>query len=426
MAAVASNHRSEAPGGAETDQFAESGPSFTAVNGASTTPPAKSRSAPEPPKEAGDEPNPRPARPSSRQERQKSQSPSRQLHATSHVEREPSPAANPVGDRPSQTPHRRENSAESKNHYGSHPETPGSQPSRTANGSPKKRKRSYPDMAENPNGSAYHTHEMPPSSDRQRMYSTDNGRQPDMVSPIEPYARPEAYGRPDMGGPPDPYGRPEHVGHPDPYARPEHMHPSDPYPRPERVHQPELYPRPDRHPMVRNEYDSRGDPTLAPQREQPYYSEAGMVRDLQNYNAMPTRENYVSPEDEDENAQQYGDYGMNRSSQSAMDERKRRKRVFSNRTKTGCMTCRRRKKKCDEQHPECQYPHFIPCFCFRYAYPFSMLSITIIRDLDVLSFINFCHNPAISLPRFNTSQFVSSPFSHATIALVIYGITEYI
>ncbi|ODH49652.1 hypothetical protein GX48_04176 [Paracoccidioides brasiliensis] len=31
----------------------------------------------------------------------------------------------------------------------------------------------------------------------------------------------------------------------------------------------------------------------------------------------------------------------------------KRKRVFSNRTKTGCMTCRRRKKKCDEQHPSC-------------------------------------------------------------------------
>ena len=30
-----------------------------------------------------------------------------------------------------------------------------------------------------------------------------------------------------------------------------------------------------------------------------------------------------------------------------------RKRVFSNRTKTGCITCRRRKKKCDEGKPEC-------------------------------------------------------------------------
>lgn len=32
----------------------------------------------------------------------------------------------------------------------------------------------------------------------------------------------------------------------------------------------------------------------------------------------------------------------------------KRKRVFSNRTKTGCLTCRKRKKKCDEKHPECQ------------------------------------------------------------------------
>lgn len=35
----------------------------------------------------------------------------------------------------------------------------------------------------------------------------------------------------------------------------------------------------------------------------------------------------------------------------------KRKRVFSNRTKTGCMTCRRRKKKCDEQHPACECEH---------------------------------------------------------------------
>lgn len=33
---------------------------------------------------------------------------------------------------------------------------------------------------------------------------------------------------------------------------------------------------------------------------------------------------------------------------------KKRKRNFSNRTKTGCLTCRRRKKKCDEQKPECK------------------------------------------------------------------------
>ena len=38
----------------------------------------------------------------------------------------------------------------------------------------------------------------------------------------------------------------------------------------------------------------------------------------------------------------------------AMQVAPKRKRVFSNRTKTGCMTCRRRKKKCDEQHPACK------------------------------------------------------------------------
>jgi hypothetical protein len=33
---------------------------------------------------------------------------------------------------------------------------------------------------------------------------------------------------------------------------------------------------------------------------------------------------------------------------------KKRKRQFANRTKTGCGTCRRRKKKCDEAKPECR------------------------------------------------------------------------
>lgn len=33
---------------------------------------------------------------------------------------------------------------------------------------------------------------------------------------------------------------------------------------------------------------------------------------------------------------------------------KKRKRNFSNRTKTGCLTCRKRKKKCDEARPTCR------------------------------------------------------------------------
>ncbi|KAF9882361.1 bacterial transferase hexapeptide [Colletotrichum karsti] len=38
---------------------------------------------------------------------------------------------------------------------------------------------------------------------------------------------------------------------------------------------------------------------------------------------------------------------------SLQSDPKKRKRNFSNRTKTGCLTCRKRKKKCDEQKPEC-------------------------------------------------------------------------
>jgi hypothetical protein len=49
----------------------------------------------------------------------------------------------------------------------------------------------------------------------------------------------------------------------------------------------------------------------------------------------------------------YQTYSQDRS-QSAVQVGPKRKRVFSNRTKTGCMTCRRRKKKCDEQHPACK------------------------------------------------------------------------
>ena len=52
---------------------------------------------------------------------------------------------------------------------------------------------------------------------------------------------------------------------------------------------------------------------------------------------------------------QYGAYATGRSSQDAHQRMEKRKRIFSNRTKTGCMTCRKRKKKCDEAHPACKY-----------------------------------------------------------------------
>ncbi|ATY62767.1 C6 zinc finger domain-containing [Cordyceps militaris] len=46
-------------------------------------------------------------------------------------------------------------------------------------------------------------------------------------------------------------------------------------------------------------------------------------------------------------------YSEERSGTVVQHDPKKRKRNFSNRTKTGCLTCRRRKKKCDEAKPEC-------------------------------------------------------------------------
>lgn len=62
---------------------------------------------------------------------------------------------------------------------------------------------------------------------------------------------------------------------------------------------------------------------------------------------------------DDDSADQYGAYGTDRASQGAVQAGPKRKRVFSNRTKTGCMTCRKRKKKCDEAHPFCEFLQLI-------------------------------------------------------------------
>lgn len=350
MAAVASNHMPESFRGSNSDQFTESGPSFTAVNGtASPTPPMKTKANPEAQKEAADETGGRLPRPNSRQERANSPAPSRPSQSSSQQERGPSPGPNSSTDRavPASGPiantnsnansnnpklnvnptQRQETNDESKTHYvSSHSRTPSSQQSKTTTTSPQKRKRSITDDYDNLNSTpTYHSHALPNSPERQRMYGTENGRAHEL----------------DNGSPPTTYPPP-----------PEHGRP----------HPPELYPRPDRHQMARNDYDSRVDPNIAniAPAPRPYYSEARMAEALQrenrNYDAMGPRDQFASPDDDDDhNAQQYADYGTNRSSQSGMDmDRKRRKRVFSNRTKTGCMTCRRRKKKCDEQHPECK------------------------------------------------------------------------
>ena len=196
------------------------------------------------------------------------------------------------------------------------------QPSPGSSRSPPTRKRSFPEAFGDPNGHPYH---------REPTHQT-----PEALHPQN--------------------GHPEYdPRHSDPRARSQgpsnHLTPNHEYDQ-------------DRRRPLGSEYDPHAPPS------QPYYtqppahhddSEARLAEALQRENGHSSsnmaREGFTSPEDDDLRRAQYGEYSANRASLSgsaAEAERKRRKRVFSNRTKTGCMTCRKRKKKCDELHPECQ------------------------------------------------------------------------
>jgi acetyltransferase-like isoleucine patch superfamily enzyme len=62
----------------------------------------------------------------------------------------------------------------------------------------------------------------------------------------------------------------------------------------------------------------------------------------------------TSPDGDDRSMLYGSSYGSEHRQDSMLaHDPKKRKRNFSNRTKTGCLTCRKRKKKCDEQKPEC-------------------------------------------------------------------------
>lgn len=65
----------------------------------------------------------------------------------------------------------------------------------------------------------------------------------------------------------------------------------------------------------------------------------------------------TSPEGDDHSVTYSGPYTPEQRRDGVIQSHaKKRKRNFSNRTKTGCLTCRRRKKKCDESKPECECP----------------------------------------------------------------------
>lgn len=318
------------------EQFTEAGPSFTAVNGSNS--PAPSHKVRDQPKESKEDSS-RPLAPSDQNEQGKGSGATgptqEQVNINQHERRPSPPPQERAEDRPPQHyPHPPEGIHDLQNNHAHQPSNtpqPNSSNNNGNNGA-QKRKREYPDDYDQPSHGAYHSHGLPPSPQRQRMYPQDNGP-----------ARERDH------GPPDNYGRPERGAPPELYPRPERSPP-----------QAENYPQPERHSLVRNEYDNRGDGSIAPGR--PYYSEARMAEALQrennSYEPMPMHESqFGSPDDDDDHphAQHYGDYGGPPRTQAQREmDRTRRKRVFSNRTKTGCMTCRRRKKKCDEQHPECK------------------------------------------------------------------------
>lgn len=66
--------------------------------------------------------------------------------------------------------------------------------------------------------------------------------------------------------------------------------------------------------------------------------------------------NQTNPDSEDRSMVAYGTLykGEYRQGSICQHDHNKRRRNFSKRTKTGCITCRRRKKKCDEQKPECE------------------------------------------------------------------------
>ncbi|KAK8005418.1 hypothetical protein PG990_011455 [Apiospora arundinis] len=70
---------------------------------------------------------------------------------------------------------------------------------------------------------------------------------------------------------------------------------------------------------------------------------------------MDSQQGYSPTSPDDESSYYGGSYTPEhrRDGSVIQSDPKKRKRNFSNRTKTGCFTCRRRKKKCDESKPEC-------------------------------------------------------------------------
>ncbi|CAI0652495.1 unnamed protein product, partial [Colletotrichum noveboracense] len=133
--------------------------------------------------------------------------------------------------------------------------------------------------------------------------------------------------------------------------------------QPSETRSPYRSPPPDHRPREREDqregdswYSREGD-----REDRSYYDHSTMsaqsedqIGELQRANQMDSQGYDNTSPDGDDKSMPYSPYTPTGGSRDAiLQSEKKRKRNFSNRTKTGCMTCRRRKKKCDEQKPEC-------------------------------------------------------------------------
>lgn len=91
----------------------------------------------------------------------------------------------------------------------------------------------------------------------------------------------------------------------------------------------------------------------------------------------------TSPDAEDQSVANFGSpyEGEQRQDSVLHHDPKKRKRNFSNRTKTGCFTCRRRKKKCDEQKPECELVTVRSSSCRLFRVRCSALDSSFLADM---------------------------------------------
>jgi hypothetical protein len=112
----------------------------------------------------------------------------------------------------------------------------------------------------------------------------------------------------------------------------------------------------------------------------------------------------TSPDIEDRPHSLYGSYPPDHRQDSILQhDPKKRKRNFSNRTKTGCLTCRKRKKKCDEQKPECKRLFYL------LIHTISSLFLLLFPFLTLFFSTTFLFEPL--------SMFVSSSSSSSSLAL---------